>query len=414
MSPVRHKRMNKALNVVFAVIVFGVIGALAALYLILPTRAISGSEELSVFPAVNISSYLAGDFQNDLEQALKDQFALRDSAVEFTETVKAGEKDIYNSAQNVLRGLDSSSGLVPFGRVYRMNATDWLSNMVYTYDAATVAGYEKKTAQINKLAARYPDIKFYVYYCTRAEDVNWFDDICGVNSYSYPALLQSLLADGIRFSKTEFSDLHDYSLKMYKTDHHWNHNGAWVAYKSILNTFCSDFAGLGEPRRILYKKSFGGLTWQGARYRECGVSIGQSHRDEFKVYAYDLPEHQTFYGDTEMSLGLAEDYDSGNIVTDQDFDQYLNYYGFEAKPITLDYGSVSGYNLLIIGDSFTRAIREPLASHFDKTVYLNFRILENDGVDIDQIISDNDIDAVLLMGQQDAWSGYFFKEGIAE
>lgn len=381
------------------------IAALSVLYFVLPRRTASGSEELADFPAVELAAYLDGGYQDAFEQALKDQFALRDRAVFITETVKAGEKDLYNSAHNMLRGLPSSAGLVPFGRVYRMDATDWLSNMVYTYDAEAVAGYEKKAGQINALAAAHPEAKFYVYYCSRAEDVNWYDRTDGVKSYSYAALLQSLLADGIGFAKTEFADLYDYSHKMYKTDHHWNNYGAWVGYQSIFSMLSKDF-DLGSPRQVTGEKTFGGLTWQGSRYRECGVEIETASRDAFKVYTYDLPEHKTYYGDTEQGLGLAADYDAGNIVTDPAFDQYLNYYGFESKPITLDYGNQTGKNLLIIGDSFTRAIREQLASHFDKTIYLNFRIL--DETNVDDIMRENKIDAVLLMGQQDAWSGYFF------
>ena len=119
-----------------------------------------------------------------------------------------------------------------------------------------------------------------------------------------------------------------------------------------------------------------------------------------------MEDHETWFGDKKQNIGLVQEYASGQINREIGFDQYLNYYGFESEVIKLHYPNKQD-NLLILGDSFSRAIREPLASHFNDTIYVNYRIL--DTVDIEGIMENYQIDAVLFMGQQDAFSGYFLK-----
>ena len=63
------------------------------------------------------------------------------------------------------------------------------------------------------------------------------------------------------------------------------------------------------------------------------------------------------------------------------------------------------HNLLIYGDSYNRAIRDTLASHFDTTLYFQRDILENyDKVYLDQLIEKYNIDVILFGGNRSIWT----------
>lgn len=401
------------INMLMAILCAAILLIGGAAYLFADQRDSSNSQQLTRIPSPSFEGILDGGFQDTFEQGMKDQFSLHDASIQVSKGARSDIAGFYNTIQNTLNLRPADAGLKPFGAVYRLDGTSWLSSMPYTENASWIAGYQRKAEEINEFAARYPDVKFYAYYCSRAEDLSWYDDIEGVKSYDYAALLKSLLSENIRFGRLMHYDLADYCRKMYKTDHHWNDVGCVEGYTDLLVLLGRDFP-VGMARSVQQKLDFDGLKWVGSRYRESGLQITGEGMDDFIVNRFDLPPFRTYFGEHEMSIGLGEDYAAGNVNRDVGFDQYLNYFGFESKVIRLEFdSSPTGENLLIVGDSFARALREPLSSHFDTTVYVNFRILGE--TDLDAIMNEYGIAAVIFMGQQDAWSGYFFNgEGVSE
>ncbi len=393
--------MKKLLIGALPLLVFGLFFS----YSILVRPNTSENEQLQNFPALRWNTLLTGSFQTQFEQALKDQISIHDPAVKTTVQTQALLRRAYNRLQNLARPSGNRQSLTPWGAVYRMNNTDWLTGFPYRQDASAVAGYLRKAEEINRFAQQNAGVQVYVYYCSRAEDMDWFDLSEQTERFSYSQLLEQSLDKSIRFDKMKFPDFAEYTRLMYKTDHHWNHLGARKGYADLLHMLSKDFS-LGPACPIDYTQDFGGLRWCGSRARESALPVPESGRDDFVVDRYLLGAHRTFFGDKEMSIGLQEAYDANEINRDPAFDQYLNYFGFESRPIRLEFPGRQ-YNLLIVGDSFARAVRQPLASHFSTTVFVNFRILEQ--VDLQQIMKEYDIDAALFMGQQDAWSGYFLE-----
>lgn len=409
----KSKRWHSRIEIVivcFCLAGFLLLLGLTCAYFLKPPRDTNGAETLKKFPSFSIKSFLEGDFQTDLEQAAKDQFLFHDQAIEVNAGINAGIHSIAKKTSALFRGEGFREELVPFGKVYRMYGTDWLTNLPYTYEEETAADYRKKADELNAFAKAHPEIKTYVYYCTRAEDLNWFDSAEGIESYPWYQLLENLLEEEVSFNRLKFREFSEYADRMYKTDHHWNNTGAAVGYADILYMMSKDFE-LGRARSILRTQDYDNLLWIGSRSRECGCDIREEAMDIFAVDEYILPEHTLHFGGREQKIGLKQVYDSGAVNREKGFDQYLNYFGFESDVITLQYEE-GEKNLLIIGDSFARAVREPLSSHFKTTIFVNFRILGE--VDIEEIIRENEIDAVLFIGQQDAWSGYYMQEEEAE
>ncbi|HWP51830.1 MAG TPA: hypothetical protein VN626_09055 [Clostridia bacterium] len=394
--------MKKALIGAVPLLIFGLFFS----YSIFVRPNSSESEQLQHFPALRWDAFMAGSFQTQFEQALKDQITIHEPAIEATVEMQALLRRAYNGAQHLAHPFDNWQSLTPWGTVYRMNDTDWLTGFPYRRDEQAVTSYQCKAAEINRFAQQHPSAKIYVYYCSRAEDMSWFDLAEQTSSFSYSRLLEQNLDENIRFDKMKFADFSEYTRLMYKTDHHWNNLGARKGYTDLLCMLSEDFP-LGAACPIGYTQDFGALKWCGSRARESALSVEPSGMDDFVVDRYMLNTHRMFFGDNEMAIGLEQAYDAGEINRDPSFDQYLNYFGFESKPIRLEF-PIRKYNLLIVGDSFARAVRQPLASHFSTTVFINFRILEQ--VDLSAMLDEYDINAVLFMGQQDAWSGYFLEK----
>lgn len=391
----------------FCIAAFAMVFMMGGAYLVNGQKEMSGVEELARFPQFSFAAYLDGGFQDKLEQAAKDQFVLHDQAIAWNADINAVIQSTAKKSFSLLRGYGFQEDLVPFGEVYRMYGSDWLMNLPYSYDEETEDAYRRKADEINQLAKNHPETKVYVYYCTRAEDLNWFDETEGLESYPWYNLLDGLLQDTVSFERMKFRDFSEYQNRMYRTDHHWNHVGADVGYADILRLMSADYE-LGMARSVLRAEDYDGLLWMGSRGRECGKKVEAEALDLFSVNQYILPEHTTLFGGKEQEIGLQKAYESGAVNREIGFDQYLNYFGFESDVITLRYEE-GEHNLLIVGDSFARAVREPLSSHFGTTVFINFRILEQ--VDLEGVLQENEIDTILFMGQQDAWSGYFLNAG---
>ncbi|MPN06484.1 hypothetical protein SDC9_153740 [bioreactor metagenome] len=61
-------------------------------------------------------------------------------------------------------------------------------------------------------------------------------------------------------------------------------------------------------------------------------------------------------------------------------------------------------NLLILSDSQGRPIRKLLASHFNRTIYLDDA--QTNRLDLNSVIQENDIDVVVFVGQFSLFQGY--------
>lgn len=360
--------------------------------------------QLAAFPVPHLDGLLDGSFQESFEAALKDRSAIQSSATKLVVGTGGKLKSIFNGTQDFFRRWKEDS-LMPWGEVYRMDDTDWLTDMPYTREEQTVENYLRKAGEINRLAERNPGVKVYVYYCSRAEDLDWFDGSEKMESFSYADLLKDSLDDGIRFDRMKFTSFSEYTRLMYKTDCHWNYLGARKGYTDLLRMMGEDFP-MGRACPILQTQDFEGLLWCGNRAAEAGVDIPEAAMDSFAVDRYELGAYRIWSGDTKREVGLESAYDAGQINREPSVNQYLNYFGDESLQTRMEFPG-GEYNLLLVGDSFALAVRKPLASHFGTTIFINFRNL--DQVNLQKLMEENDINAVLFMGQQDAWSGYFLE-----
>ena len=113
-----------------------------------------------------------------------------------------------------------------------------------------------------------------------------------------------------------------------------------------------------------------------------------------------------------LEIGLYNEYLRGDINKDVGTDHYItmygnaldindNRYGDSSYPFIIRSSNSNGLNLIITGDSYARAMRDVLASHFYTTVYLDYRTLSK--IPIDYIIEQYDIDVLLICSHTSMW-----------
>ena len=327
--------------------------------------------------------------------------------------------------------------LVKVGSLYRINDTDWLG----TAPTTSVSQYKKGSAlyqsieQMKTILETYPYIKMYNYYVSQSGHTPWFDDYMGVTSVDVYEYITRYLPEEVEFDQFDYDNLAEYQLYNYKGDHHWSHLGSEYGYREVYAMMADDLdlSPLKLPVKEWNFTELYGVEYRGSRARALSESIYDEY-DEFLVYEYDLGNRKTYAIDPAtmkeipVTLTLMEHYKKGNISTSRTYDHYINFYGqsYDANGKYYADSSVlykivnpdsnTGHNLLIVGDSTQRAYRDTLASHFDTTIYFDYRVMQSTyqgkgKAYIDYIIEEYDIDTILIGGLPGSYwysSGYKF------
>ena len=314
--------------------------------------------------------------------------------------------------------------LVKLGDLYNINSNGWLVTAPLTsvpmYKVGS--GLYQSVEQMETILEVYPDIKIYNYFVSGANHTPWFDEYLGVATVDAYEYITRFLPEEIEFAQLDFKDLEDYQRLYFKTDHHWNYKGSEYGYRQVYAMMEDDMnlPPLREPLREWNFSDLYGVEYRGSRARMLSKRIYNEY-DEFIVYEYDLGDRKTFAVDPAtmeeipVTLTLMDQYKTGDINKKRHFDHYIRFYGRSFDAMGAEYSdsqflykivnpnSSVNENLLIVGDSTQRAYRDVLASHFDITIYLDYRILQatcqgKNNAYIDHIIEKYDISAILIGG----------------
>ena len=261
---------------------------------------------------------------------------------------------------------------------------------------------QDQLTKLNKFAEQTPDVNWYVYAATCFEDTALCDAL--LPSESKRVLFEEFfekLNPTIQRGWVKVDTYEDKFTKFFRTDHHWNVYGYTEAYRSIVNMFKENYNDITmrEPEIIEFPKVtfFGSNATATARY---------TISDTFAVASYDLPEHSivmengvSYNSKIEIATNMAN-YKNGKHNTNR---TYSHYTAFQPILEEVTYPeNKTGRVLLIIGDSYSPPLMEPLASYFDKT-YVRYvdsnPTLEN--VNYAEYIKEKGITDVLLLEMSD-------------
>lgn len=361
-----------------------------------------------------------------LDAALTDQVAGR-------ETLVNAYLNLFNSSENLVSAIRSALGgetnkeytLKKIGSYVEIADTGYITQQPAgnPLNPEMIAGH---TAQLDLLREKYPELKEYVYFVTQAYDTDWFDAYLGMETADHYEDIKAGLPEEVRSCKMVYQDLEDYMNLHFRTDHHWNHRGAQRGYEDIRAMMEKDFE-MGpavQPAEEINASERYGFGFQGSYAKNLG-DLYPDGEEDFLFYRYDLPEYEcavvnqdTLKEKKVVEIGIYDRYAEGNIRTTEGTNHYSKLYGTAVDKKDKTYADTkyvfvirnsegNGRNLLICGDSYCRAVRDTLASHFSTTVTMDYRLFDN--VPIDTLIEQYGIDTLLLCSNRSLWASESYR-----
>ncbi len=376
--------MKKALDIVFSVIVIGALtaGLLTALFVKKDVNVYE-NRTAEKFGVLTAESFLSGDFQDSVDVALGDRVYLAEDM-----------KRVYNNVnsaflKSMIKTTVTKENLkyikLGEGNLFGENLV-WNPSVFEWHEGLIV----ERANLYNELMKKHPELEFYLYYIEKDTDINFET---GEKMGAFECLRDNLIFDEDKIARFEVKGFEDYKTNFFKTDHHWNHEGAYVAYNDLLKLFKIEDEPIKAKGKVKIADNFSGskATGEAAGYTE-----------EFWAYKYDFPKMKvTLTGVDAPDYGFRDEYNRGERGTENL--SYTDYYGYDEADIVLDTQNTERDNLLIIGESYDNAVLKLIAAHFNRTHCVDLRgyIYTYGSFSLSDYVKKNDIDKVLFMGNLD-------------
>ena len=241
---------------------------------------------------------------------------------------------------------------------------------------------DMQVAMFNKLANL--DIDMYLYFPTRYELTKLKDN----NLNSYVDIFKDKLSSKIKVANMDITSLEQYKNYFYKTDHHWNMNGALAGYYDIMD--------------ILGKVPVDNLEVVNKRERKFYGSMAKSVLNN-KTYDYILDVDKKLDYDVLVNGKQASEvFKPRQIRLDRDYlyyDYYVQYFNGQYGEICYDYHKDNEENLLIVSDSYAWQIDYLIASSFNKTYVVNLRYdkWKKEDLNLEEYMKERNIKKVLFL-----------------
>ena len=241
---------------------------------------------------------------------------------------------------------------------------------------------DMQVAMFNKLANL--DIDMYLYFPTRYELTKLKDN----NLNSYVDIFKDKLSSKIKVANMDITSLEQYKNYFYKTDHHWNMNGALAGYYDIMD--------------ILGKVPVDNLEVVNKRERKFYGSMAKSVLNN-KTYDYILDVDKKLDYDVLVNGKQASEvFKPRQIRLDRDYlyyDYYVQYFNGQYGEICYDYHKDNEENLLILSDSYAWQIDCLIASSFNKTYVVNLRYdkWKKGDLNLEEYMKERNIKKVLFL-----------------
>lgn len=379
--------MKKKLNILTSVLFVCLLSGFCLAFWLLPDRDKSEKENrvLQTLPTPSLSGWLDGSFSADFTDYCSDQFPLRDGWIRLSALydIALGRGE----SNGVLLGQDGQQVRRLFN-IYR-SRTERVEDTDY-YDTAHVDKCLSAVSALNETLAAQ-DIPLTVLLAPRTVDV--------VAAADYPFTLSDRLHEQVEagLSEVDHVDLTTSfrtrcaagEYLMYRTDHHWTTEGAYLAYCALMET-------LGRGEETLPASAFTIRTvtgFEGTIAARSGLPV--TDPDELELWetlydtAYTVKDKR---GEVLLDGFVNESYLSTR-------DKYGAFLDGTHDLITVELtgtdplASAERPRLLLARDSYAAALIPFLARHYD-IVSVS---LPNGMTDLSRLAAEYECDEVMIL-----------------
>ena len=322
----------------------------------------SENRYLQTFPELSSDSVFSGQFNQEFEVYVNDQFIARDAWV------------LLNTSVNRAMGQRDN------GRVY-FGSDEWLFSMdspkdqkQYDANLASLQTFTEKNSDTYNVTLMLVPTKSQImtqYLPRHAPILNEEKLVRDIESTVSP--------------KTQVMDLttilknHNNEAIYYRTDHHWTPLGAYYAYANLLGTKANPL------------ESFSGQevskTFRGTEYRKAQASFISP--DTIDALKHENQKVLNIKADG--SLNFESLYDESFLSKS---DQYRYFLGGDHSLLEIETGTLNAKHLLIIKDSFANTLIPFLIPHYESITVVDLRYYN---ASIESLMESRTINDILLI-----------------
>lgn len=352
------KKYSAFISILFCLFIFG----FGIVQFIVPDKSFSEQENryLGQFVPPTLESLKSGEFMEQFEDYITDQFPLRDQWIQLKAWCEKTMGKQENN--NVYLGTDGST-------------------LFAQYTKPSQADFEKKVGYVNKLAA---NVDVPVYFALIPDKTYvWADRLPAnaplVDDGSALEIAGSLCSGDVHW--IDLSGAFSGNDVFYRTDHHWTTMGAYQGYVALMTAMNGKVTVLDYPPTLV-SDSFYGTTWS---------SSGAGWIAPDSMYTW-VPESQfqvTWYHDGTAKPGSL--YDESKLEVK---DKYSMFLGGNQPLCIIENENSDGGKLLVIRDSYADSLAPFLGLDYSEVHLWDLRY---NMTSLKTYIAENGIDQVLVL-----------------
>ena len=347
------------------------------------------NRELNQFKHFTMRDFVKGEYQSNIEASLSDQLL-------GSETIKRNMNNyLYFSDGLINKGMLCKKHYLLIGKVEEQSFYNFDCDRRIVY-GATVNVEEHKKSMIETLDSYYDVAQKYDTYFYYIPTPSTFNFVDNKETISLLEIIKNSKKYNYNIDYLKYKDYDEFRKLFYATDHHWNHKGSYQGYKDIHNLLGLKDDIIKPIKEVTFPFNYFGSS---ARLLQ-----NDKYKEKFKVYKYNLPNHKSIITESNKKYGKEEEYYKGIYEKDKYTNHYGEFYGWDYKEVVFDYGQKDKENLLLISDSFSNAVNELIAYHFNKTYVVDLRFYKD--LNVDQYVRKNNISKILFIMD----SGTYFKD----
>lgn len=346
----------------FALLFFILISVLGITTLIIPTRKLSDREQRSLtqFPSASVSTLISGAFQAQSEQALSDQFFLREGFVQLQ------------------RHFQQLLGMRIINNV-------WIGKhqLYQNSDAADPQIIQRLTESLNSFALKNKKLQLDFLLVPTANGI--------IENPLFPMLYHSQRADMRQFMKQLDSLYHTLDTISvmdakkdeyiyYKGDHHWTTYGAYTMFQAWQKE-----RGINDMAKYERK------VVNDAFYGTLSNASGIDQRDTLEIYVPKQKEIKALITYVKEQKRTASLYDEVKQYSSNPYEIFL---GGNFERIDIQTTTANERNLLLIKDSYANCFIPFLLSHYHTITVIDPRFYYDT---LEAIIKEEKITDILFL-----------------
>lgn len=438
---------NCAKKIVITLFLFICIASLFLFYSLIFREQKNISEEenrtLTKVPSFTFQSFMNRQYQDDMENAIADQLSF---STQIKLTVKSFYNDIGRLSSNFI--LDSKNKALSSNLNTQQKAQNFTCDNLQSFENLTLGDTQQSTILIGEqkqknkyiytevanetiplyslddsaylvnmwlppeaynFAALYePEMlalvtgKKYLYFINTSLNI----DFNNINDDAFEYIKTQFDVNG--FSELKFDTLEEFKNLFYQTDHHWNYKGSYKGYKEIMALLEGDdfVNGITENGKIIKDPQIriptGTHTYEtifnGGNARDSALKWSKEY---FTVYNFDIPPYRTFINGIEKQYGSRELYSDEKYPNNLYSNHYGLYYGEDYAQVVYKFDNPTAENLLVLSTSWSNAINELIASHYNETHFLDFRYYRKQFghfIDAESYMKEHNISKMIMIG----------------